>query len=372
MGILSRIAQPRASMTTNTMTTGTLEQIFRSLITSTASGIAITPDTALRASAVFACNKVISETVAQLPIRLYQKLPQNGKAEAVKHPLYKLIGKQPNHLQTSFGFREMMTGHTVIRGNSYALKNRVGMGRVAGLVPLSPDCVTVSIDSMMQRTYNVTTNGQTKSFPQEDIFHLMGMTLNGWQGVSVLTYARESIGLSLATEKFGAKLFSNGAKMSGILTTPSKFKLADTARKIGEDFDAATSGGNAHKTIVLDDGMTWNKVSMTSEDSQFLETRGFQIPEIARFFRMPLHKIQDMSASTNNNIEQQALEFLTDCMLPWLERWTQSLDTQLLTEQEQDEYYFQFDVDDLLRADTVSRFTAYGLGIANRILNPNE
>ena len=371
--MLRELFQPRASMVTNTMTTGTLEQIFRSLISTTASGIAITPETALRCSAVFACIKVISETIAQLPIHLYRRLPNGGKELATDHPLYSLIGVQPNHLQTSFGFREMQTAHAALRGNSYALKNRVGMGRVAELIPLSPDDVVVKLDSMMQRTYTIRLqNGQTRDYSQDDVFHLMGMTLNGWQGVSVLTYARESVGLSLATEKFGAKLFSNGAKMSGILTYPGKFKLADTAQKIGQDFDTSTSGGNAHKTIVLDDGMKWEKVSMTNEDSQFLGTRGYQVPEIARFFRMPLHKIQDMSASTNNNIEQQALEFLTDCMMPWFVRSEQTYNTQLLSDKEQPVYFFKHDVDELLRADMVSRFTAYSQAISARIFSPNE
>jgi HK97 family phage portal protein len=200
----------------------------------------------------------------------------------------------------------------------------------------------------------------------------MGMTLNGWHGVSPITYAREAIAMSLATEKFGGKLFANGAKMSGILTYPGRFKDKETAGKVGRAFDEAASGDNAHSTIVLEEGMKWDKVSMTSEDSQFLQTRGFQIPEIARFFRVPLHKIQELTRATFSNIEQQALEFLTDCLMPWLVRWEQSLNTQLLTPIEQTEYYFEFLLDGLLRGDTTNRYAAYGSAIRNGWMTRNE
>jgi len=372
--ILRSLFIPQNALETNTMTTGTLEMIMRSLAQSTSTGIAVSPDSALRASAVYACIKVISETAAQLPLIMYRRGKNNTKTPATDHPLYNLIGLKPNGYQTSFHFREMLTAHTGLRGDAIAFINRVGRGEIKELIPIHPDRVAIQFDdTTMQRTYSIAMpGGQKRTFDQFQIFHLMGMTLNGWQGVTPITYARESIALSQATEKFGGKLFANGAKMSGILTYPGRFKDKDSKVKVGRGFDAEASGENAHNTIVLEDGMKWQQVSMSSEDSQFLETRGFQIPEIARFFRMPLHKIQDMSASTNNNIEQQALEFLTDCMMPWFRRWTDTLAVQLLTPQEQQEYFFRFDIDDLLKADMVSRFTAYSQGITARILSPNE
>lgn len=369
--ILDRIIRPRAEA----IDSARLAELLRAG-SGTSSGVSVTHDSAMRASAVYACVKVISESVAQLPLILYRRTTANGrtgKERATDHHLSKIISAKPNHLQTSFGMREMMTAHTCLRGNSYALINRVGRGRVAELLPIHPDQATVTLDNSGNRKYEIkTTGGGVRHLSQQDVFHLPGMTLNGWQGVSVLTYARETIGMAQATEKHGAKLFANGAKMGGILSYPGKFKEAETGRKVGASFDDATSGDNAHKTIVLEEGMKWEKVTMTSNDAQFLETRKFQIPEIARFFRMPLHKIQDMSASTNNNIEHQAIEFVVDTLGPWLARWEQTLNTSLLTEKEQDEYYFEFLVDGLLRGDIKSRYEAYSRGILSGFMTRNE
>jgi len=187
-----------------------------------------------------------------------------------------------------------------------------------------------------------------------------------------VTYAREAIGLSMATEEHGARLFSNGAQISKAFKHPAK--LGDVAyNRLKESLSTEFSGvANSNKTIILEEGMDIATISMTSEDSQFLETRQYQVPEIARFYRMPLHKIQDLTKSTNNNIEHQSLEFLTDTMMPWFVRWEQSLNAQLLSPQEQGEYSFKFDVDDILRADMKSRFEAYSSAITSRVMNPNE
>ena len=220
MGVFSGIFQPQNALETNTMTTGTLEMILRSLVQSTSTGIAVTPDSALRASAVFACVKVISETIAQLPLILYRRRTDGGKDRVTDHPLYRIAGTKPNSFMDSFHLRQMMTAHTALRGNAVAYLNRVGAGRVAEIIPIHPDLVTIQMDSQkMERVYTIAmADGTKRTLAQSEVFHLMGLTLNGWSGVSPITYARESIGLSQATEKFGGKLFSNGAKMSGILT----------------------------------------------------------------------------------------------------------------------------------------------------------
>ncbi len=368
--ILDRIFRPRASAGSSA-----LGQLL-TMGAGSASGISVTPDSAMRASAVYACVKVISESVAQLPLILYRRTTnggREGKERATDHPLSRVVSIKPNSLQTSFGMREMMTAHTALRGNSYAFINRVGTGKIAELIPFHPDNVTVKLDPSGSRIYEVKTEGKpAKPFQQQDIFHLPGLSLNGWQGVSVLGYARETIGLAMATEKHGAKLFSNGAKMGGILTYPGRWKDPETGRKVAASFDAETSGDSAHGTVVLEEGMKWEKVTMTSDDAQFLETRKFQVPEIARFFRMPLHKIQEMGGATFSNIEQQALEFLTDCIMPWLCRWEQTLNTSLLTEKEQSEFYFEFLVDGLLRGDIQSRYEAYSRGILSGFMTRNE
>lgn len=337
------------------------------------SGRSVTPNTAMRTSAVFACVNVISQTVAQLPLPLYRRTA-TGKELATKHPLFNIVNRRPNKFHNSFNFREMLTAHQCLRGNSFAFINRVGNGRIYELLPLHPDCVGVYRDPWTwEITYTISQKkGIQGVFTPNEVLHVMGMTLNGFKGISPITYAREAIGLALATEEHGARLFSNGAQIAKAFKHPGK--LGDvTYERLKKSLSDEFSGvSNSNKTIILEEGMDISTLSMTSDDAQFLETRQYQVPEIARFFRMPLHKIQDMSASTNNNIEQQALEFISDTMLPWFTRWEAALNTQLLTPQEQGEYFFKFDVDEILRADMKSRFEAYSSAITSRIMNPNE
>jgi len=200
----------------------------------------------------------------------------------------------------------------------------------------------------------------------------MGLTLNGYEGVSPIRYAKESIGLAQATERHGANTFQNGARMGGILSYPGRFKDPATSQKVADEFDSRTNGDNAHKTIVLEEGMKWEKVTMTADDAQYLETRQFQIPEICRFFRMPPHKIGDLTRATFSNIEHQSIEYVVDTLGPWLTRWEQALNMSLLTEREQQEYYFEFLVDGLLRGDIKSRYEAYARGILSGFLTRNE
>jgi len=376
MGILAELFSPQ------NIVEGDMNSVFQQLLAEggfarSSTGLSISPEQALRVSAVYACVKVLSEDMAQLPLILYRRTIKNGKEakeRAVNHPLYPLLHSRPNKAMTSFNFREMLTGHNCLRGNSYAYINRVGGGRVFELIPLSPDCVSVHRDpSTWEVNYRVDMKGGTqRTMYRDEIFHLCGMTLNGYSGVTPITYGREAIGLSMATEKHGALAFKNGAKMGGILMYPGKFKNEDTSRKVGDSFDAATSGSNAHKTVVLEEGMKWQETSMTHDDAQFLETRKFQIPEIARLFRMPLHKIQELERATFSNIEQQSLDYVISTLGPWMCRWEQALSISLLTEQEQKDYYFEFLVDGLLRGDIKSRYEAHARGILAGFLNRNE
>lgn len=340
---------------------------------SSKTGQAVTPQTAMRASAVFACVNVIAQTVAQLPLLLYRRT-KNGKELATDHPLFYLLNCKPNSFHNSFNFREMLTAHQALRGNSFAFINRVGNGDIYELLPLHPDTVGVYRDPWTwEVTYQISQKkGIQGRFTPREILHVMGMTLNGFKGVTPITYAREAIGLALATEEHGARLFSNGAQVGKVFKHPQSLSQ-DAYDRLKTSLATEHAGSaNAHKTIILEEGMDIQSISMTMDDAQFLETRQYQVAEIARFYRMPLHKIQDLTRSTNNNIEHQSLEFLTDTMMPWIVRWESSLNTQLLTPKEQKELFFKFDVDDLLRADMKTRFEAYSSGIASRILNPNE
>jgi len=380
MGTISRMFAPQASLSSDDIRRALMDAGVSgySGFGTSGSGVTVSPHTAMCVSAFFACVLVISQTVGKLPLIMYRKNKPGtggkvGREEAVNHPLYHLIGAKPNRFNNSQSFREMLTAHTCLRGNSFAFIERVGNGRVYGLLPLEASAVGINRDPQTwEVTYTVSQkDGVNGTFGTDQIFHLMDMTLNGYQGITRISYARETIGLTSAAEKFGATSFKNGVKSSGVYN--SKKKLDDPAfERLRNALNEGFSGDNSHKAMIVEGDDTWTPSQMSNIDVQYMELRQFQIPEIARFFGMPLHKIQDMSASTNNNIEQMALEFYTDCLMPWLVRWESALNTQLLTVDEQKEYFFKFDVDEILRADMKSRFEAYASGISSEILNPNE
>lgn len=357
---------------------GDMNTVIRQLLGgyTSQSGINVTPDSALRTAAVYACVKVLSEDIGKLPLILYRRTTKNGqdsRERASGHPLSRVVSIRPNSLQTPMGFRETGTAATALRGNGLSYISRSPSGKVLELIPLHPDRVTIKLNDIGARIYEYRPEkGETRTLPQSDVLHVMGLSLNGWSGVSPITYAMDTIGLTQATERHGSKVFSNGARMGGILSVPGTFKDPSTGKRIGEEFDATTNGENAHKTIVLEQGMKWEKVTMSNDDAQYLVTRQFQIPEIARFFRMPLHKIGDLTRATFSNIEQQNIDYVVDCLSPWLTRWEQAMNVSLLNESEQQEYYFEFLVDGLLRGDIASRYTAYNKGIFSGFLTRNE
>lgn len=369
MGFLAQMFQPQAM----TEMEQYVQMIQRGGFNPSNSGKSITPTTAMQCSAVFACVNVISQTLAQLPLNLYRRTTK-GKELAKDHPLFYLMAMKPNRFHNSYNYRQFSTAHMCLRGNAYSFKNKVSGGRIYELVPLHPDSVSVLQDPWTgDVTYHVSaTKGINGTFTKDQIFHVMGMTLNGYTGVSPITYARESIGLALATEEHGARLFSNGARPTLVVKTPGKISTQTFEQMKAAFYEQMVGVGNSGKPFFAEEGMDVSPLSMSMDDAQFLETRQHQVPEIARFYRMPLHKIQDLTKSTNNNIEHQSLEFVSDTMMPWFVCWEQSMNTQLLTIDEQKEYFFKFDVDDILRADMKSRFEAYASGISSEIFNPNE
>ena len=372
MGRLARILEPQASGGDIT-TSAELDAFLRVYGGhGTYAGVSITPEQALRVSAVFACVKVLSETLAQLPLMLYRRLPEGGRERAVDHRLFDLLHNRPNPWQTSFEWREMQQGHLALRGNAFSFINRVG-GRVVELLPLQPDRVEVKQNDDLSITYKVHRKvGAPEAFGSREILHIPGLSLNGVVGLSPIAAAREAIGLAAATEKFGAQLFRNGAKMSGILKHPTAFKDPEVAERVRKSWDEATSGESAHRTALLEDGLDWMAVSMSADDAQFILTREHQIPEVARYYRMPLHKIQSMKQATFSNIEHQAIEFVTDTMMPWITRWEQRLSMQLLTSAERREFFVAFLVDGLLRGDIKSRNQALEIERRNGIISANE
>lgn len=366
MGILARLrgGGPQASISARE-----LEQVLRGAgaFAPTKSGVPVTPESALRVATYFACVRVLAEDIAKLPLLLYRRRADGGRDRATDHPLYRLMHLRPNDWQTSFGFRETAQAHLGMRGNAYAFINRVG-GRIHELVPLHPDRVQPKQDPDYTIWYEV----DRQRREAHEILHVSGLSLDGVTGVSVATYARETLGLAVATETHGARLFAQGALFRGILQHPKALKDEKVGKRIRESFDEAFRGEGAHQTALLEEGMTYEKVSMTAEDSQFLGTREFQAHEIARWFRMPPHKVGLLEKATFSNIEHQALEYVVDTLLPWLVRWEQRCTASLLTEGEQDEYFFEFLVDGLLRGDQAARYKAYKDAVLTGFMSRNE
>ncbi len=328
----------------------------------TSSGMRVTPDSAMRVSAVFACIKVLAESIASLPLMLYRRLPNEGKAKAADTPLYSVLHGRPNRWQTSFEFREMLTGHIALRGNGYAEIVPANGRAIDQLIPLHPDRVTPFADpnGTISYAYIPKEGGQRIILPGE-MLHIRNMTDDGITGLSPIRLQREAVGLAMATEEHGARLFSQGTQVGGVLKHPGK--LTDEASKrLRESWEARYSGlAGAHRTVVLEEGMSFEKLGMTNEDAQFLETRGYQLEEIARIFRVPLVLLQHGDkASTYASAEQFFLGFVIHTLRPWLVRWEQALARDLLPQQT--DLFAEFLVEGMLRGDIGSRFKAYAIG----------
>lgn len=338
----------------------------------TSSGVSVTPDTAMQAAAVYACVSVLSESVAQLPIHLYRRKGQT-KEIAYDHPLYRLLHDQPNSWQTSFEYRSMCMSHILLRGHSISYKNRLRSGRIAELIPIHPDSIhKIEQDST---TYEIAVTVRTKTgeaqFKASELLFLRGLTLDGLTGITPIRYCRDTIGLAIAAEQHGARLFGNGAKPGGILTMPGTPK-DETVQKLREDWQTTYSGDNAHKVAVLYGGLEFKPLTMSNEDAQYLETRKFQRSEIASLFRVPAHLINDLEKATFSNVEHLGLSFVVHSLMPWLIRWEQAIYRDLLTQEEQKTYYAKHNAAGLLRGDVKSRFEAYGMAIKDGWMLRNE
>ena len=337
-----------------------------------ASGIVVNPQTAMQSAAVYSSVKVLAESIGMLPMNLYRKEADGSRTLMQDHTLQRICHDQPNEWMTSVEFWEMMVIALNLRGNAYAYVNRNRSGQVVELLPLHPDMVRVVMDNGYQLEYEVTMpDGAFKRFKLGEIFHLRGLTLNGWLGISPIAYARESIGLSIATEKFGSQLFRSGAKMGGVLEHPGKLSK-ESYDRLKNSFDEAHSGENAHKTALLEEGMKFTKVSMNANDSQFLETRKYQRSEIAAIFRVPPHMIGDLEKATFSNIEQQSLEFVNYSLMPWLNRIEKAIKRDLMSPQEKKDLTMKFDVSGLLRGDASARSALYHNGILDGWMTRNE
>ena len=333
---------------------------------------------AMQMTAVYACVRMLSEAIAGLPLHLYHSKPDGGKEKAVGHPLYFLLHDEPNAEMTSFVFRETLMTHLLLWGNAYAQVIRNGKGEVIALYPLMPNRMQVNRNEKGQLYYQYTTSsddaptmeGSTVVLMPEDVLHIPGLGFGGLVGYSPIAMAKNAIGLAIATEEYGAKFFANGAAPSGVLEHPGTIKDPQRVR----DAWMSQFGGshNSGKVAVLEEGMKYTPISISPEQAQFLETRKFQINEIARIFRVPPHMVGDLEKSSFSNIEQQSLEFVKYTLDPWVIRWEQSLQRTLLSSEDKKEYFFKFNLEGLLRGDYASRMSGYATARQNGWMSAND
>lgn len=334
-----------------------------------ASGVTVTPETALEVSAVWAAVRMISSAVASLPLPVYQHT-SDGKTKARQHPHYKLLHDRPNPEQSAFVFRETMQAHLLLYGNCYAEIVRNALGFIVELWPIHPANVTAKRDKDGKKFYAIRVNGQEVNVTAESILHISGFSLDGSTGLIPTTLARNSIGLAKATEDFGSKFFSNGASLSGALTHPGKLG-AEARENLRGSFNNLHAGlTNAQRVAVLEEGMTWTPLGVPPEHAQFLETRKFQVTEVARVFQIPPHMLADLERATFSNIEHQAIEYVTHCIAPWCRRWESELNYRLFDDDP--DYFSEFNLDGLLRGDSASRAAFYSSLFQIGVLSPNE
>lgn len=331
----------------------------------TATGVNVTPDKSLEVTAVFACVRILAETVASLPLPIYRRLPNGGKARAPEHYLYPLLHDQPNPEMTSFTLRETMMGHVATWGNAYAEIEFNQAGGINALWPLRPDRMQVKRENgRLQYLYRLPdkVGGQTATLDMEQVLHLRGLGGNGIIGYSPVQLARQAVGLAMAAEEFGARFFGNDARPGVVLKHPGH--LSDEAHgRLAKSWETRHGGlEKSHRVAILEEGLDIKEIGLPPGDAQFLETRRFQISEIARIFRVPPHMIGDLERATFSNIEQQSLEFVIYTIWPWLVRWEQEIKRSLFTPAESLMYFAEFLVEGLLRGDIQSRYQAYATG----------
>ena len=333
------------------------------------SGKAVNEKTALQTTAVYACVRILAETIASLPLHTYRYSP-SGKEKAETHPLYYLLHSEPNPEMTSFVFRETLMGHLLLWGNAYAQIIRNGRGTVIALYPLLPNKMLVNQTDQGILYYQYEKDGQTYFLANRDVLHIPGLGFDGLIGYSPIAMAKNAIGMAIATEEYGATFFANGANPGGVLEHPGVVK--DPAR-VRDSWNAVYQGSsNAHRVAVLEEGMKFQSIGIPPEQAQFLETRKFQIEEICRIFRVPPHLVASLDRATFSNIEHQSISFIDNTIIPWVSRIEQSMQRALFSETEKRTFFVKFNLNGRLRGDAAARAAFYQTMRQNGIMSAND
>ena len=373
MGILSGIFKARDKP--ENRTAGSAYTFYMGGSTS---GKNVTERSAMQMTAVYSCVRILAEAVAGLPLHLYKYTAEGGKEKAIDHPLYRLLHDEPNPEMSSFVFRETLMTHLLLWGNAYAQVIRNGKNEVVALYPLMPNKMSVDRDENGHLYYTyyrgpdeaIKNKEFAVTLQPSDVLHIPGLGFDGLVGYSPIAMAKNAIGMAIACEEYGAKFFANGATPGGVLEHPGAIK---DPQRVRESWQAAFGGSaNSNKVAVLEEGMKYTPISISPEQAQFLETRKFQINEIARIFRVPPHMVGDLEKSSFSNIEQQSLEFVKYTLDPWVIRWEQSIMRALLSNTEKKDYFVKFNLEGLLRGDYQSRMNGYAIGRQNGWMSAND
>lgn len=353
---------------------GPIDDFWYTPLSSNGRNGGVSPESALRLSVAYACIKVLAETVGQVPLPLYRRRNDGGKERAADHPASVLINRRPNAWQTPFEFREMMQGHLGLRGNAYARKIFMPNGIITDLIPLHPDRVQpqrIIGTNALRYVYKDLDNKEI-TLRQSEVLHLRGLSADGLIGLNPVEVERIAIGFGLTTQDYGRRFYENDASAGNWIEFPGKFEDMESRRKFRQAWQEAQSGSNRFKTPVMDSGMKLHEMQLKNTDAQFLETCKYQDGSICRIWRVPPHKVGILDNATFTNIEQQSLEFVTDTMMPWFTRWEERLSLELLNEDEQDEYFFEFLAAGLLRGDSQARSAYFNKAILTGWMTRNE
>ncbi|ETA80461.1 phage portal protein [Youngiibacter fragilis] len=363
--ILGRLFRSRDNPISNTYFGSNYSFFFGS----TSSGKTVNERTAMQTTAVYACVRILAETIASLPLHVYEHT-SNGKEKALDHRLYRILHDEPNPEMTSFVFRETLMSHLLLWGNAYAQIIRDGRGNVLSLYPLLPDRIVVDRNSNGDLIYEYRNESGSIKLRREDVLHIPGLGFDGLVGYSPIAMAKNAVGMAIATEEYGATFFANGANPGGVLEHPGVVK---DPKRVRDSWNAVYQGSsNAHRVAVLEEGMKFQSIGIPPEQAQFLETRKFQTEEICRIFRVPPHLVASLDRATFSNIEHQSISFIDNTIIPWVSRLEQSMQKALFSYDDKKKYFVKFNLNGRLRGDAASRASFYQTMRQNGIMSAND
>jgi HK97 family phage portal protein len=328
------------------------------------SGVTVTDQTALRVTTVLSCVKVLAESISTLPLMVFEREANGDKRPAAEHPLSQILHTLCNDEATAQSVRETLCAHVLLRGNAYARVVRDGGGDVREIWPIAPGAIQPERPRPGgPLVFRVSEPGvRAETLRADQVWRIPGLSWGGATGLSPIALARESVGLAIALEQNTASALKNGARIAGIVSHPHVMDDPEYQRFKGSWDEAYAGVTNAGKTVILEQGAKFEKVGMTFEDLQFLELKKFQVAEIARLFRVPLHMLYDTQAQPRANMEQASLEFVVYTLRPWLVRFEQTIARDLLLPSERARFFAEHNVAGLLRGDFAARMAGYAQG----------